>query len=102
MNNLSLLFIGVMAFIAASAMTPWQLFQSLCPYFSSQSPECALLQQQQPLLQQPLQQQPLQQQPLQQQPLQQQPLQQQPVPSTTLPFTSPQIVPPSTFTPTTP
>jgi hypothetical protein len=31
----------------SSGLTPWQLFQSLCPYFSNQSPQCAMLQQQQ-------------------------------------------------------
>ncbi|MGB7636148.1 MAG: hypothetical protein WBL88_01100 [Nitrososphaeraceae archaeon] len=58
--------------ISISAVTPWQLFQSLCPYIGAQSPQCAFLQQQ--LLQQPLSQQ-----------------QQIPPQSTTSPFTSPQL-----------
>jgi hypothetical protein len=38
--------ITIMASMSVQAMTPWQLFQSLCPYFSAQSPQCAMLQQQ--------------------------------------------------------
>ena len=94
---------AIVAVTAASGLTPWQLFQALCPYISPQSPECAMLQQQLQLQQQQLYQ--------QQQQLQQQQQQQQipstTVPSTTVPFTSPQVIspapPPSTtFTPTTP
>lgn len=85
MNNLPLLFSGIMILIFISAVTPWQLFQSLCPYIGAQSPQCAFLQQQ-----------------LQQQQI---PLSQQQIPpqSTTSPFTSPQLgLPPTTSTPTTP
>jgi hypothetical protein len=51
--------------IAAPFLTPWQLFQQLCPYFGAQSPQCAMIQQQlqqqqlqqgQPFLSQPYQQ----------------------------------------------
>jgi hypothetical protein len=52
-------------------LTPWQLFQQLCPYLSAQSPQCAMLQQQ---LQQQQQQQPFLSQPYQQQPYPQQQL----------------------------
>jgi len=63
-----------MGLMAVSVMTPWQLFQSLCPYVSAQSSQClgTGTQQQQPFTQQ--QQQPFTQQ--QQQPFTQQ--QQQP------------------------
>ena len=63
-----------MALVAVSVLTPWQLFQSLCPYVSAQSSQClgTGTQQQQPFTQQ--QQQPFTQQ--QQQPFTQQ--QQQP------------------------
>jgi hypothetical protein len=40
----SVILVVVMTFILA---IPWQLFQSLCPYFTAQSPRCAMLQQQQ-------------------------------------------------------
>ena len=30
----------------ASSLTPWQLFLIMCPYFSPQSPQCPILQQQ--------------------------------------------------------
>jgi hypothetical protein len=84
MNNLSLLFTGIVTLISISAVTPWQLFQSMCPYIGAQSPQCAFLQQQ--LLQQPLSQQ-----------------QQIPPQSTTSPFTSLQLCsPPPTLTPTPP
>ena len=92
MNNLSLLFTGIVTLISISAVTPWQLFQSMCPYIGAQSPQCAFLQQQQ--LQQLQQQQPLSQQ-----------QQQIPPQSTTSPFTSPQLgsSPPTfTLTPPTP
>jgi hypothetical protein len=52
-------------------LTPWQLFQLLCPYLNAQSPQCNLLQQQ---LQQQQQQQPFLSQPYQQQPYPQQQL----------------------------
>ena len=62
--------------ITSSGLTPWQLFRSLCPYFSNQSPQCAIQQQQQPF------------------------------PSTTAPSTFPQVIspqlPPTTSIPTTP
>jgi hypothetical protein len=83
MNNLSLLFTGIVTLISISAVTPWQLFQSLCPYIGAQSPQCAFLQQQ--LLQQPLSQQ-----------------QQIPPQPTTPQFTSPQVGSPPTLTPTPP
>ena len=44
MNNLSLLFTGIVTLISISAVTPWQLFQSMCPYIGAQSPQCAFLQ----------------------------------------------------------
>jgi len=52
-----------MGLIALSALTPWQLFQSLCPYVSTQSSQCLgtgtqQQQQQQPFTQQQQQQQP--------------------------------------------
>lgn len=60
--------LGVMTLMVISApfLTPWQLFQQLCPYFNAQSPQCVMLQQQlqqqqQPFLSQPYQQQPQQQ-----------------------------------------
>src|ERR1041385_2525759 len=58
------------------SITPWQLFQSICPYLGTQSPQCPTSPYQQP--QQPYQQpqQPFQSQP-QQQPYQQQPQQPQ-------------------------
>jgi hypothetical protein len=75
MNNFIFL-LPTMALIAVSVLTPWQLFQSLCPYVSAQSSQClgtgTQQQQQQPFTQQ--QQQPFTQQ--QQQPFTQQ--QQQP------------------------
>ena len=62
--------------VTSSGLTPWQLFRSLCPYFSNQSPQCAIQQQQQPF------------------------------PSTTAPSTFPQVIspqlPPTTSIPTTP
>jgi hypothetical protein len=51
--------------IAVASLTPWQLFQSLCPYLSLQSQQCAM-----PLLQQ-----------------------QQQIPSTLIPSDSPQAIP---------
>jgi predicted negative regulator of RcsB-dependent stress response len=36
----------IIALIGAPFLTPWQLFQQLCPYFNSQSPQCAMFQQQ--------------------------------------------------------
>jgi hypothetical protein len=36
----------IMTLIAVPFLSPWQLFRSLCPYFSPQSPQCAMLQQQ--------------------------------------------------------
>jgi hypothetical protein len=59
------LFATVIALMAIPALSPWQLFQSMCPYFSAQSPQCAMLlrqqqlqtQQQLPILPQPQQQQ---------------------------------------------
>jgi hypothetical protein len=52
----------IITLVGAPFLTPWQLFQQLCPYFSAQSPQCAMLQQQQPFLSQPYpQQQPQQQ-----------------------------------------
>ena len=61
--------------VTSSGLTPWQLFRSLCPYFSNQSPQCAIQQQQQPF------------------------------PSTTVPSTSPQVIspqlPPTTSIPPT-
>jgi hypothetical protein len=73
MNNFTFL-LPTMTLIAVSVLTPWQLFQSLCPYVSAQSSQClgTGTQQQQPFTQQ--QQQPFTQQ--QQQPFTQQ--QQQP------------------------
>jgi hypothetical protein len=44
-----------MALVAVSVLTPWQLFQSLCPYVSAQSSQClgtGTQQQQQPFTQQ--------------------------------------------------
>jgi hypothetical protein len=109
MNNLAFLLPAIMGLIAVSALTPWQLFQSLCPYVSAQSSQChgiGTQQQQQPFTQQQQQpftqqqQQPFtqqQQQPFtqqQQQPFtqqQQQPFTQQQQPSTTIiPTTPPQ------------
>jgi hypothetical protein len=50
-----------MALIAVSVLTPWQLFQSLCPYVRAQSSQClgtgTQQQQQQPFTQQQQQQQ---------------------------------------------
>jgi len=37
----------IMTPLVASFLTPWQLFQQLCPYSGAQSPQCAMLQQQQ-------------------------------------------------------
>jgi hypothetical protein len=58
--------LGVMTLmvILAPFLTPWQLFQQLCPYFNAQSPQCVMLQQQ--LSQQQQQQQPFLSQPYQQ------------------------------------
>jgi hypothetical protein len=67
--------------VTSSGLTPWQLFRSLCPYFSNQSPQCAIQQQQQPFPSTT-------------------------VPSTTVPSTSPQVIspqlPPTTSIPPTP
>ena len=67
--------------ITSSGLTPWQLFRSLCPYFSNQSPQCAIQQQQQPFPSTT-------------------------APSTTVPSTFPQVIspqlPPTTSIPTTP
>jgi DNA segregation ATPase FtsK/SpoIIIE, S-DNA-T family len=69
--------------IPISANSPWQLFQHMCPYLSAQSPQCAMVNNQQ--LPQPQQPYPQQQQPYPQQqqpyPQQQQPYpqQQQPI-----------------------
>ena len=70
MNNLAFVLPIIMGLMAVSVMTPWQLFQSLCPYVSAQSSQClgTGTQQQQPFTQQ--QQQPFTQQ--QQQPFTQQ------------------------------
>jgi hypothetical protein len=52
----------IITLIGAPFLTPWQLFQQLCPYLSAQSSQCAMLQQQlsqqqqQPFLSQPYQQ----------------------------------------------
>jgi len=64
--------LGVITLMVISVpfLTPWQLFQQLCPYLGAQSPQCAMLQQQlqqqqqlgQPFLSQPYQQQQPQQQ----------------------------------------
>jgi hypothetical protein len=43
------LFTTVIALMAIPALSPWQLFQSMCPYFSAQSPQCAMLLRQQQL-----------------------------------------------------
>jgi hypothetical protein len=54
MNNFIFL-LPTMALIAVSVLTPWQLFQSLCPYVSAQSSQClgtGTQQQQQPFTQQ--------------------------------------------------
>jgi hypothetical protein len=77
MNNFIFL-LPTMALVAVSVLTPWQLFQSLCPYVSAQSSQClgtGIQQQQQPFTQQ-------QQQPFTQQ--QQQPFTQQQQPFTQL------------------
>jgi hypothetical protein len=74
MNNFIFL-LPTMALIAVSVLTPWQLFQSLCPYVSAQSSQClGTGTQQQPFSQQQ-QQQPFSQQ-QQQQPFSQQQQQQ--------------------------
>ena len=65
--------------IPISANSPWQLFQHMCPYLSAQSPQCAMVNNQQ--LPQPQQPYPQQQQPIlpqPQQPILPQP--QQPIP----------------------
>jgi hypothetical protein len=67
----SILVVIVITLIGAPFLTPWQLFQQLCPYLNAQSPQCNLLQQQ---LQQQQQQQPFLSQPYQQQPYPQQQL----------------------------
>lgn len=54
----------IITLIGAPFLTPWQLFQQLCPYLSAQSSQCAMLQQQ--LSQQQQQQQPFLSQPYQQ------------------------------------
>jgi hypothetical protein len=101
MNNFAFLLPTIMGLIAVSAMTPWQLFQSLCPYVSAQSSQCHGIgtqqQQQQPFTQQ--QQQPFTQQ--QQQPFTQQ--QQQPfTQQQQQPFTQQQQIPSTTVIPSTP
>ncbi|MGB7955404.1 MAG: hypothetical protein WCF23_15605 [Candidatus Nitrosopolaris sp.] len=80
MNNFTFL-LPTITLIAVSVLTPWQLFQSLCPYVSAQSSQClgtgTQQQQQQPFTQQ------------------QQPFTQQQQPSTTvIPSTQPQLVSP--------
>jgi hypothetical protein len=42
----AILVVMTLIVVAAPFLTPWQLFQQLCPYFNSQSPQCAMLQQQ--------------------------------------------------------
>src|ERR1051326_1434660 len=87
MKGYAILFSSILMImiIAMPSITPWQLFQSICPYLGTQSPQCptsAQLQQQP--YQQPYQQQspPSQSQPPQQQPpYQQQPQQSLPIPS---------------------
>jgi hypothetical protein len=70
MKGYAILFSGTMMIVitAIPSITPWQLFQSICPYLGMQSPQCPTLpyqqQQQQPYQQQ--QQQPYQQPPQQQ------------------------------------
>jgi len=66
--------LGVMTLmvILAPFLTPWQLFQQLCPYFNAQSPQCVMLQQQLKQQQQLQQQQPFLPQPYPQQQPQQQ------------------------------
>jgi hypothetical protein len=52
-KNMGITGLVIVVVAVSSGLTPWQLFQSLCPYFSLQSPQCAILQQQlQPFLQQ--------------------------------------------------
>jgi hypothetical protein len=106
MNNFTFL-LPTMTLIAVSVLTPWQLFQSLCPYVSAQSSQClgtgtqqqpfTQQQQQQPFTQQQQQQQPFTQQ-QQQQPFtqqqQQQPFTQQQPSTTVIPSTQPQLVSP--------
>lgn len=83
MKGYSLLFSALIIIMAVPSISPWQLFQSMCPYLGAQSPQCQAfmqqlqqqLQQQQPFLSQP--QVPQVQQPYQ--PYQQQPQQQQPI-----------------------
>jgi hypothetical protein len=50
----SAILVLIMTPLVASFLTPWQLFQQLCPYFGAQSPQCAMLQQQQQQQQQAL------------------------------------------------
>ena len=45
----STILVVIMTPLVASFLTPWQLFQQLCPYFGAQSPQCTMLQQQQAL-----------------------------------------------------
>jgi hypothetical protein len=44
---------AIVVVIASPFLTPWQLFQQLCPYFNAQSPQCTMLQQQLQQQQQP-------------------------------------------------
>jgi hypothetical protein len=73
MINLVFVLTAVIALFAASGSTPWQLFQSLCPFVSAQSPQClsGTIQPQIPQQQIPQQQIPQQQIPQQQIPQQQ-------------------------------
>jgi hypothetical protein len=76
MKGYAILLAGMMIIIAIiPSITPWQLFQSMCPYIGAQSPQCQVFTQQQ----QPYQQ---QQQPFLSQP---QPYQQQQCPNGSLP-----------------
>jgi hypothetical protein len=60
MKGYAILLAGMMIIIAIiPSITPWQLFQSMCPYIGAQSPQCQALTQQlqqQPFLSQPYQQ----------------------------------------------
>jgi hypothetical protein len=60
MKGYAILLAGMMIIIAIiPSITPWQLFQSMCPYIGAQSPQCQAFTQQlqqQPFLSQPYQQ----------------------------------------------
>jgi hypothetical protein len=89
MINFAFILPIIMGLMTVSAMTPWQLFQSLCPYVSAQSSQClGTGTQQQPFTQQQ------QQQPFTQQQQQQPFTQQQPPSTAVIPFTPPQLVSP--------